>query len=732
MYFVKRTIGKNTYVYLVEAVYNRETKIVTNRTVKSYGRYDKLPPDFKKTLDDKQARRELANKLSQQKRDLEIAEATRKLQERPPTNNPEQNLKFKNFNRTFALHYGHLALKKTWEDDLDLKYKINYIQDNKTDVKGWSINDLLFYLCSLKLIDPKSYLGAYQSKSNFIYCPWNNIVQDNFYRVLDVVYNYREDLIEHAVESYLGKKNREVKVAFFDCTNTWFETPYDDLTWQIIRFTRSKSKELRDNGYCNEDIDAYLDSKDFAQELSEELEICKEDILRMRGKSKEGRFAQPIVTVALAIDQTGFPIDCKVYAGNLSEIHTVEPMIESLKKKYSVKDIYFVADRGLNAGERLESIQQKNFGFVVAQKVSRQTKENQAQMLDLQGYCNYRMDNDGSFHSCPEEPVLADSYRFKVCDHEKTFTKEEPDPSTGEVKRKKVSMKCKIVYTFSPQRQARDLAELDEQIAKASKAVKEGYLAGNPFGTGWRALLKTKKEEATNKADKEQYRACGLKEEVIEERKKIAGYAALVFSHPEGKNVEVLSDEQVLSTYHRLVSIEDCFRTMKSTFSIRPVHLRLKQRITAHCYLCVLSLMLMKIVQERLTSMGLSMSCAQISSALAQALVIPIPASDGKISTFVNVGLSPQFFTPSTTGKGRAIQDVNDTEDSGQVWKRYSKNLESTPFCTDQILHAMGLKELGLYNSMGELKKKLAITSVPVSSMLAPELIESLKVAYGN
>lgn len=732
MYFVKRTIGKITYVYLVEGVYNKKTKTVTNRTVKSYGRYDKLPQDFKQTLDDREARRELAKKLAQQKRDLEIEEATKTLQKRQASNHPVlKDPSLKNFNRTFALNYGHLALKKIWEDDLDLKYKIDYIQDHKTEVKNWRINDLLFYLCSLKLIEPKSYLAAYQTKSNFIYCPWNNVVQDNFYWGLDLVYEHREELIEHAVNKYLAQDKRAVKVAFFDCTNTWFETPYDDLTWQIIRFTRSKSKELRDHGYSNEAIDAYMDSEEFAKELSEELEVRKEDFLRMRGKSKEGRFAQPIVTVALAIDQTGFPIDCKVYAGNLSEINTVEPMLESLKKKYKVKDIYFVADRGLNSGERLESIQQRNFGFVVAQKVSRQTKTNQAQMLDLQGYCNYRMDNDGSFHSCPEEPVLADSYRYKVCDHEKTFTKEETDPTTGEIKRKKISMKCKIVYTFSPQRQARDLAELDEQIAKASKAVKEGYLAGNAFGTGWRALLKTKKEEATNKADKEQYRACGLKEEVIEERRKIAGYAALVFSHPEGKNVETLSDEQVLSTYHRLVSIEDCFRTMKSSFSIRPVHVRLKERIIAHCYLCVLSLMMMKIVQERLKAKGLSMSSSQISSALAQALVIPIPSSDGRINTFINIGLSPLFHTPLTTGKSRVVQDVNDVENSAQVWKKYKESLENTPFCTDQILTAVGLKPLETYNTMGELKKNLAITPVPVDSMLAPELIEALKKAYG-
>jgi len=120
------------------------------------------------------------------------------------------------------------------------------------------------------------------------------------------------------------------------------------------------------------------------------------------------------------------------------------------------------------------------------------------------------------------------------------------------------------------------------------------------------------------------------------------------------------------------------------------------------------------------------MSCSQISSALAQALVIPIPSSDGGISTFIKVGLSGQFYSPLTTGKTSVKQDINDVEDSDNVWKNYKKNLENTPFCTDQILRAVGLKELGLYKSMGELKKNLAITSVPVSSMLAPALVKLL------
>jgi len=44
----------------------------------------------------------------------------------------------------------------------------------------------------------------------------------------------------------------------------------------------------------------------------------------------------------------------------------------------------------------------------------------------------------------------------------------------------------------------------------------------------WCALVKTKKEEAENEDNKEMYQAVGLKEDVIEKRRKLAG-AAIVY-----------------------------------------------------------------------------------------------------------------------------------------------------------------------------------------------------------
>ena len=44
--------------------------------------------------------------------------------------------------------------------------------------------------------------------------------------------------------------------------------------------------------------------------------------LRMRGLSKEHRFDLPLISIALVIDELGFPVDYEIYAGCSSEFTT--------------------------------------------------------------------------------------------------------------------------------------------------------------------------------------------------------------------------------------------------------------------------------------------------------------------------------------------------------------------------------------------------------------------------
>lgn len=727
MYLTIKKCRGYRYLQLMESVHVKGQRNCIKRLVKNYGRFEDAPEDVRKAYEDKTARKALTKRLESEVRALELQQVQTVIEqqkEKEPIAGEASP-----FNKGVALNFGHLPLREIWERELNLKYRISYLQKTKTDISTWQLNDLLFYLCATKVFMPMSYYQASERRSNFFYCPWNGVTQDNFYRALDFVYDHRESLISHAVKSRMSHQKTKVKVAFFDCTNTWFETPYDDLTWQIIRFTHKVRAELIHEGKTDDDIEAHLNGEQFTQDLAQHLELSEADILRMRGCSKEGRFAQPIVTVALAVDQTGFPIDCKVFAGNMSELKSIDPMLESLKKKYAVDDVYFVADRGLNSTETLDKIQKEKLGFVVAQKVSMQKKEIREQMLDLNGYRNCYIGSDGQFHQEESSEIRENAFRFKACNFKKTAYIENPqarNTELGRTRRKKTAVDCRIIFTYSPERRARDLADLEDKIAKASKAVGEGRLMGNPCSSGWRALIQTQKEASGSTNEKEQYRAVGLKDDVIADRKAVAGYAAVVYSHPEEKSdnspkIEKLSELQVLSTYHKLVAIEDSFRTMKSTFSIRPVHVRLKERITAHCYLCVLSLMLLRSLQEKLDRAGTLLSAGRIASALKQALLLPLPTVNGKVQQLLNITLHPSFHTAQNQGKSMFEGKLNDTLDHDGIFSAFIKGRNKVADDLDLILQASGLQPPLFSNSLGELKKRLGVHTYPDSTLFSAE-----------
>lgn len=730
MFLSRKKVNGIHHLLLMESVYVKEKRTSKKVIREDYGPYNEAPEELRRKFEDAKARRELAKQLTQEKQ----AKAVQSALGMKPLSAEEAfaETAATHFNKALALHYGHIALRRIWDRELNLRYKLDYLQKTASEIKSWRVNDLLFYLCATKVLSPKSYLQASETKSAFLYCPWNRIAQDNFYRCLDFVHDHKEELIRHAARSHIDSRGEEVKVAFFDCTNTWFETPYDDVTWQTIRYTQSEIVRLSKAGKTNEEIDEYLAGNDFAEDLQEWLDKHKDDVIRMRGPSKEGRFSQPLVSVALAIDQTGFPIDCKVFAGNASEKRAIKPVLESLKQKYHVKDVYFVADRGLNSAEGLEQIKNEHLGFVVAQQISNQKAENRKEMLDLAGYRNCRINDVGDFELCGEKELNPKAFRFKVCDFERSSRVDREPTKEDQRKSRVIKLGSKIIYTFSPERRARDLADLEVQIAKAEKVVKEHGLMGNPYGTGWRALVKTKKEAAKNKKDKDQYRAEGLKEDVIANRKETAGYAAVVFSHPDVEGGEQLTAEGVLKTYHRLVGIEDCFRVMKSSFSIRPVYVQLRERIEAHCYLCVLSLMMLRLLQEKLEKSQLHLPASRICQALADARVVPIPTTDGE-QMFLNLGGVPNFHAPERIGKKARIWDVNETIDPALAWDQYHEEREARPDDIDQILLAVGLKPLTLYSTMGNLKTNLGLKSVPREDMLAPECINYCRqVAMNN
>ena len=688
-----------TYLQIAES-FNRPGKSPGSRTVKGLGDFYQYSVEVQNAYHDKEKRRLLlealvAKYLPERLHEVEpngdfkavLTDDGRLVMER----RVKQECR-----RVFAKRYGHLVAKAIWDTEFNLRYKLNYLQKTTTNIGSYSLNDLLFFLAISKLLQPKSYLNAYNTRGDFLYAPWADIPLEAYYRALDFVHDNADDILQHAVRSHFAVTKKKVSVAFFDCTNTWFETPYDDLTWQIIRYIRQTRKELSQHWSSN-DIESYLDSEEFSEDLALELELSKDDLIRMRGPSKQERYSCPLVCVALAIDQSGFPIDCKVFAGNLSELKTVEPMLESLRSKYDVTDSYFVADRGLNSVESLLCIQNHHLGFVVAQKVTHQLPNIRKKMLEIDGYQRARWDDEGRLYLEAGAPGARD-FRIKVDSYVKEAHVADPSLGTtpeGRARTKLISVHCHVIYTFNYERQQRDLAELKNQIAKATAAIQKGALMGNPYGSGWRSLVATEKDSAT-KSGKEQYRAIKLKDDVIKQRKETAGYAAIVYAHPTNQEASKLSPTEVLETYHRLVSIEDCFRTLKTHFSIRPMHVWSKEHIIAHCHICVWVLMLLRSIQEKLQVQGVHLSTDEISSALRQAYV-SLEKETSEQVTVTNISLHQD-------------EDVN---------PNVANHL-------DLILKAVDLTPLDKKSTLGEVKKRLKIHTVPNDKVLSRQSWEAL------
>ena len=117
----------------------------------------------------------------------------------------------------------------------------------------------------------------------------------------------------------------------------------------------------------------------------------------------------------------------------------------------------------------------------------------------------------------------------------------------------------------------------------------------------------------------------------VAEYRKSLGYYQIVTS-------ELTMDAQeVIDKYHGLTQIEDQFRIMKGDLNTRPLYVRTPEHVTAHLLICMISLILLRIIQKKLKDSGViqpdpdtywsgGMSAARIQTALNKWKVDTLPS----------------------------------------------------------------------------------------------------------
>ena len=147
---------------------------------------------------------------------------------------------------------------------------------------------------------------------------------------------------------------------------------------------------------------------------------------------------------------------------------------------------------------------------------------------------------------------------------------------------RKLAEKRRYIAVYNRKREELDLQDLNDKIDTVKKKISD-ITDQKELKKSLGKLKSLVKFTENNTA---------LNERRIEILKKLAGRFLIV------TNTD-LNEDEVVSAYKEQWQIERSFRTIKSFLEIRPVYHRKSNRIKAHVFVCVLSLLLSRLIEKK-------------------------------------------------------------------------------------------------------------------------------------
>lgn len=268
----------------------------------------------------------------------------------------------------------------------------------------------------------------------------------------------------------------------------------------------------------------------------------------------------------------GLPVGHHVFRGNRAEKTTLDWISQTVKKRYNVNKIIYVADRGIITTVNLEAIEKRNDGYIVSIK-RRHNKEGE-KLLE---------ENPETFDKIKEnlfaKEIKLNDVRFIVCYNPLKASEEKK-------KRREIIQELETdLHNLKERVKTGQLKKVKPIIAKAEEILKHkhgkryfNYKAGVGEFEYWIDSKNIGKEE------------------------KLDG-KFIVKTKEKG-----LITEEVVKRYKDLAAVENMFKELKDFLCVMPVYHYADRRVKAHIFVCVLALFLEKYFEQKLEKAHLDIS----------------------------------------------------------------------------------------------------------------------------
>ena len=256
------------------------------------------------------------------------------------------------------------------------------------------------------------------------------------------------------------------------------------------------------------------------------FEAAEEDDLRKCGFSKDGKHSCPQIFLGLLVASGGNPIGYEIYEGNISEGHTMIPLIRKLASRFGFDKPIVVADAGLLSKANIEELTKDGYQYILGARPKSESEKVKEQILSL-------------------------------------------GMKYGDVVEIEKGGGVRLVLSCTEKRARKDAHNRQRGLARLQKKMASGRLTKqNINNRGYNKYLKME-GEVTISINMERYEADAAWDG-------IKGYVTNT----------TLEKGEVIASYSNLWFIERAFRMNKFDLAARPIYHRPRNRIEGHICIC--------------------------------------------------------------------------------------------------------------------------------------------------
>lgn len=384
----------------------------------------------------------------------------------------------------------HCTVESTAIADIYSKIFAQYLPKPLLNPLQWSrLRDVAI----LRIIQPASKLRTSRIAEQF----GCSLSATHIYKLMDqldaTVINHLKDAIYASTQQLLKVYNQPMHVMFYDLTSIAFETN-------------------------------------------------TQDTLRQFGFSKDGKHQHVQIMLALLVTQHGLPIGYEIFPGNSYEGHTLIPVLQAFKQRYSLQQLIVVADSGLMSQANTAALRKADIHYIIAARI----KSSVARI------------KQAVFAAGDYQQLNADMRTKSIA-----LGQEQEDERT-------------LLIFHSAERARKDAYDRALAIERIRKVA----------GGGVKRKLVGALRKSYVCVSKDSY--VTLDEAKLEEAAKWDGYFGLE------TNLRQPDPERILGYYRGLWQVEQTFRITKHNLSIRPIFHYTERRIEAHFAICYLALFLVR------------------------------------------------------------------------------------------------------------------------------------------